>query len=324
MGFLGDLTNWYVRLNRDRMKGDDAGTSLAVMFEVLLSMTSLMSPFTPFFAEYLYQRLRKRLPEFQKKEQLPKDVIGAAESIHYVMLPQPTNGHAAEKNGSVERCRAVRGMMLLQRVVELGRRARDEAKINMKTPVRSVTVVTKNAEDVAALEFVKAYVFSELNAWDLSMTTDVDKWCVLSALPKHPELPKKLGKQYKAANDLIKQLTSPQLRQLLSGATPTIPLPLDPPVELTQDDLLITISFCAEGKDATYSAQTTPDGTLTVAVDTTQDDALKMQGITRELINRTSFSCSLNSSAKDDPSYFRILDFRIATCRSSDFIFSSD
>lgn len=56
--FLEQLTNWYVRLNRSRMKGDEGveeqGTSLNILFDVLLNMNTLMSCITPFVTEYFY------------------------------------------------------------------------------------------------------------------------------------------------------------------------------------------------------------------------------------------------------------------------------
>eukprot|EP00605_Chrysophyceae_sp_TOSAG23-4_P001730 GSChrysophyteH1.ASY1.ANO1.1917.1 assembled CDS len=65
--FIEELTNWYLRLNRDRIKGtsgdgQDQLYGLNVMFEVLMTMTQIMSPFTPFFAENMYQGLRRFCP----------------------------------------------------------------------------------------------------------------------------------------------------------------------------------------------------------------------------------------------------------------------
>ena len=59
LGFIEDLTNWYVRLNRPRMKGDDNDeddqfNSLNTLFDVLLNATTLMSPITPFLSEHIY------------------------------------------------------------------------------------------------------------------------------------------------------------------------------------------------------------------------------------------------------------------------------
>lgn len=57
--FLENLTNWYVRLNRPRMKGEgnsaeDQKMSLNILFDVLLNATQLMSPTTPFLCEHIY------------------------------------------------------------------------------------------------------------------------------------------------------------------------------------------------------------------------------------------------------------------------------
>jgi len=56
--FLEQLTNWYVRLNRSRMKGEEGPkeqlTSLNTLFDVLLNTTIMISCITPFLSEYIY------------------------------------------------------------------------------------------------------------------------------------------------------------------------------------------------------------------------------------------------------------------------------
>ena len=59
LAFLENLTNWYVRLNRPRMKGegntpDDQFVALNTLFDVLLNATQVMSPITPFLCEHIY------------------------------------------------------------------------------------------------------------------------------------------------------------------------------------------------------------------------------------------------------------------------------
>lgn len=58
VNFLEQLTNWYVRLNRMRFKGDvsneDWKVSLNVLFDVLLTISILMSPYVPFITESFY------------------------------------------------------------------------------------------------------------------------------------------------------------------------------------------------------------------------------------------------------------------------------
>jgi len=67
LSFLEDLTKWYIRLNRNRMKGDNGEEemhqSLNTLFDVLLSTTLMMSCFTPFISEMMYLNLKNGLPE---------------------------------------------------------------------------------------------------------------------------------------------------------------------------------------------------------------------------------------------------------------------
>jgi isoleucyl-tRNA synthetase len=78
--FLEELTNWYVRLNRPRMKGDEGieqqQKSLNILFEVLLSTTTLMSCITPFLTETMYQNLRNGID--------PKDRDLYQKSVHFL------------------------------------------------------------------------------------------------------------------------------------------------------------------------------------------------------------------------------------------------
>lgn len=81
--FLEYLTNWYVRLNRLRLKGesDDLNwkVSLNVLFDVLMKVNVLMSPIVPFLTESMYQNLRKVLKKDSKLNQ---------ESIHHVFIAE--------------------------------------------------------------------------------------------------------------------------------------------------------------------------------------------------------------------------------------------
>ena len=61
--FVDNLTNWYVRFNRKRLKGDtsksDCLRALETLFSVLFCMIRVMAPFTPFITETMYQNLRR-------------------------------------------------------------------------------------------------------------------------------------------------------------------------------------------------------------------------------------------------------------------------
>lgn len=65
LSFLEELTKWYVRLNRQRLKGDqgekEMTIALNVLFNVVLKSTILMSPFVPFLTEMIYENLKRVL-----------------------------------------------------------------------------------------------------------------------------------------------------------------------------------------------------------------------------------------------------------------------
>lgn len=61
MDFVDDLSTWYIRRSRDRVKGDnqfDKDCTLVTIREVLLSLSKTIAPFMPFLAEEIYQKLR--------------------------------------------------------------------------------------------------------------------------------------------------------------------------------------------------------------------------------------------------------------------------
>merc|ERR1719385_453841 len=62
MKFIDNLTNWYVRTNRKRLKGEgncsraDCKAALDSLFTVVYTMVRVFAPFTPFLTEHMYQR----------------------------------------------------------------------------------------------------------------------------------------------------------------------------------------------------------------------------------------------------------------------------
>lgn len=57
--FIGDVSTWYVRRSRDRIKagGDDSKTALQIFGYVMLEISKLLAPFMPFIADHVYKDL---------------------------------------------------------------------------------------------------------------------------------------------------------------------------------------------------------------------------------------------------------------------------
>lgn len=82
--FIEQLTNWYLRLNRLRMKGEGEGesahASLQVLLDVLHKVNVLMSPYVPFLTETMYQNIKLTFRD---------DSPFKLTSIHHLSIPIP-------------------------------------------------------------------------------------------------------------------------------------------------------------------------------------------------------------------------------------------
>ena len=282
--YVGQLTNWYVRLNRDRLKGlegnDEAETGLQVLYDILLDVTIVMSPFTPFITEFLYQYLRKMQPSYQDAADgggTSNPVMpGKSDSVHFLRLPSydasRLNRHAVE------------AMQTLQSIVELGRNAREKRNISLKTPVKNVVVVLRNP----ALHIIegitgplRSYILSELNTWELTIIpkSEEHQWVTLSLLPNLSVLGKKLGKKMGPVKNAVTSLTHEEAVAFMEAGEKTFE---DVTLNFSTD-ILSKLSFSKEGEQ--WEASQSAEGDVVVAVDCTQDDAILSAGRAREVVN---------------------------------------
>ena len=126
---------------------------------------------------------------------------------------------------------------------------------------------------------LKNYILEEFNVLGLTLSREENKWATMSVTPNSKVLGKRLGKDFKKVKMAIPKLGSEEIATYLSTGS------LDVEGQtLSGDDLIINREF--KGDKETYEADTAPDNSLLVIVDTRQDDELKAQGTARELVNR--------------------------------------
>ena len=273
--FIDQLTKWYIRLNRFRIKGEssqeEALVGLNVLYEVLATMSQIMAPFTPFFTEYLYQHLRKLHPNYGSTDPaVPVDSFGRSDSVHYLMLPVPDESRL--------NARAVARFNTLQQAVTLARIAREHGHIRNNLPLRSVTVVAANQEDVEALQYLHTYFVSEINALDVQLSTEWEKMCLLKVQPNWKDLGKRLGKQMKDVAKAVNELTTAQIVDFMNTGEITIC-----GFVLTKEDIVVKREFNGDAKR--YEAAASDDGSLLVAVDTTVDEQMLSELRARSIVS---------------------------------------
>ena len=259
--FVDDLSNWYVRRSRRRFwkseSDDDKLAAYQTLHEALVTVSELLAPFTPFLAEDLYQNLVRSVDD------------AAPLSVH--LCAWPVADESAIDAGVSFDMAAARG------VVELGRAARNAAAVKTRQPLAEVVVVLPAAERDAVAR-LRDVVLDELNVKDLRFAAGEGDLVAYTVKPNLKVLGPKLGKRIGPLQAALRQIDAGALvAELRAGGAATVVLP-DGELSLVAEELLIET-----GSPDGYQVET--DAGRIVALKTTVDDALREEGIARELIH---------------------------------------
>lgn len=264
---IDNTTNWYIRFNRRRLKGEsgieDTQRALNTLFEVLYTLTRGLAPFTPFLTDTIYQRLTAHIPESLK----PED----SRSVHFASFPEVREELFDE---GVER-RVGR----MQRVIELGRVSRERKTIGLKQPLKTLIVIHPDKtylEDVKSLE---SEICEELNVHDLILSSDEEKYNVqYSVTADWPTLGKKLKKDGQKVKKALPNLTSDDVRRFVHDKSIMVD-----GIRLEEEDLIVKRGL---KEDESKSLETNTDDDVLTILDTELYPDLAREGIAREVINR--------------------------------------
>lgn len=255
--FLNDLTNWYVRMNRPRIKGGDY-YALNTLFQVLLVTAQMMAPFTPFLCETMYQNLKKALPAFKQED-----------SVHYTLLPQPDSTFF---NDDVEL--AVSRMI---KVIELGRLVRDKHKKSLKMPLRECVVIQKDDRYRRHIQQLAEYIETELNVVSVSVRENESDYVNYSVAPDPKALGRKLGPKLGAVSKQMASMTAAEIAQFLDSGCGTFQ-----GETIARAEAVVTRTLKAD--QSYYQAET--DGQVVVLLDLREDDSLLRMKTAREVISK--------------------------------------
>ncbi|KAI6229136.1 Isoleucyl-tRNA synthetase [Aphelenchoides fujianensis] len=263
--YFETLTNVYIRFNRNRFKSDneesDRLAALSALAHVMLLIVKLMSPFTPFFCDYLWQTLRKI-------------VDAPEESVHFALIPEPESELIDE---TVERRVAA-----MRQVVDIARAIREKKEISVRYPLKEIAVVNRDPQFLQDVESLQQYLLSELNVKKLIVSQDKAKYGVqLKATPNFKLLGARLkGDQKKVADYLKNQVSEEELESFVANGKLTVL-----GHELTDEEVAVSFT-CQPGKNSTETWESLAERQTVVLLNTAQDEALIHEGLSRELINR--------------------------------------
>ena len=256
--FVDELSNWYVRLNRERFWGKGLeGSKLAAfetLYTVLLTLSKLLAPYIPFMTETIYRNLAVG------------HLTGAPESVHLCDFP------VADLSKVDKELEA--GMDEVESVVQLGRAARNAASLKVRQPLSRCLVKGKRLSDEIA-QLIK----NELNVKAVEFVDDASAFTTYNLKPQMRTLGKKYGKLLGKIGERLKTLDGNEVVATFERGE-TLKFELDgTPVELEKDDVLTSLT-----QKPGFEAQS--EGDYTVVLDTNLTPELIDEGFLREVISK--------------------------------------
>ena len=256
--FVDELSNWYVRLNRERFWGKGLeGSKLAAfetLYTVLLTLSKLLAPYIPFMTETIYRNLAVG------------HLTGAPESVHLCDFP------VADLSKVDKELEA--GMDEVESVVQLGRAARNAASLKVRQPLSRCLVKGKRLSDEIA-----QLIRNELNVKAVEFVDDASAFTTYNLKPQMRTLGKKYGKLLGKIGEHLKTLDGNEVVATFERGE-TLKFELDgTPIELEKDDVLTSLT-----QKPGFEAQS--EGDYTVVLDTNLTPELIDEGFLREVISK--------------------------------------
>ncbi|MDP3832166.1 MAG: DUF5915 domain-containing protein, partial [Ignavibacteriaceae bacterium] len=256
---IDQLSNWYVRRSRRRFWKSEMNiqklSAYQTLYECLNTIAKLISPFTPFLAEELYQNLNN----ISKKEEF--------DSVHLSYFPELTFTDKSLESK----------MEIAQNVVYITRAMRAKLNLKVRQPLKKIMVVVAD-DKKDALTQMQEVILEELNIKELVVLADDSGIVNKSAKPNFKSIGPKFGKIVNPVANAIRSFGKDEIKSLEEGTEISL--------NLNGVDVLITLPDVEIiSSEITGWSVESQDG-VTVALDTELSEELILEGLAREFVNR--------------------------------------
>ena len=256
------LSNWYVRLCRRRFwkdgKSRDKWNAFATLHQCLRTLSQLMAPLAPFYADRLY-----------------RDLMGAGSgnapmSVHLDRMPQADRN---KMNLELEQ-----RMQWAQQVCSLALSLRKKAGIRVRQPLQRLGLVPPAGLDTDSLGSMLDLIRNEVNIKEIVWTGTGDLQIQRKLRPQFRRLGPRYPTVIQKLGAALEQISAQEVQGFLDKGL----------LELRVDD----VNCVLDAEDLEVITldipgwQTASEGTLTVALDSTLSPSLVLEGTARELVNR--------------------------------------
>jgi isoleucyl-tRNA synthetase len=277
LDFVDQLTNWYIRLNRRRFWSGTSGSELEdklqaynTLYTALLNFVRVLAPLAPFITDQIYRNLSSKEDS----------------SVHLASYPTLAELGGVEIHPELEAA-----MELFEEVILLGRSIRNDHNLKVRQPLSKITIIHPSVQVCEGIAQLSSYIADELNVKTVEFSTAEEGFVNLSAQLNTKILGKVLGPKLgaegmKALRTAVESLSTKEIRLLESGQTLNLC-----GEEIKLADIIIKRAANVEheqekGAKEGGSEISASSGEITVILDTTLNQALRMEGFAREFVNR--------------------------------------
>lgn len=261
-----NLSNWYVRLSRKRFwHGEmtpDKQAAYETLHTCLTTLSQLMSPIAPFFADWLYLNLTRPVRN--------AGFSGVHDSVHLSLLPAPQQTLILPD--------LEQRMELAQDISSMVLSIRKKEGIRVRQPLGKVRIPALDSRFRLQVAAVADLICAEVNVREVDVVDESEARFVKNLKLNFKTLGRKCGKHMKA----VQEFANRNSQQIIAGIESAGVFALDVEgdrIELVPDDVEIVPVDIPGWKVANQ-------GNLTVALDITITEELKAEGIAREFVNR--------------------------------------
>jgi isoleucyl-tRNA synthetase len=252
---VDDLSNWYVRVTRERFWAPDGqadAAAVATLRESLVAVSRLLAPAAPFASDWLHRSL-------------------AGTSVHLAGWPVAAGAAPADEGLGP-------AMDAIRRLASLARAARETARLRVRQPLARMQVAVPTAARGPIFDRLLAILRAEVNVKQIEPVASDTDLVRLRPKANFRSLGKRYGKDTPLAAAAAQRLSQDQLRILESGGSAEVTDENGRPFAYFAEDVAV-------GREVTTDWLVASDGPFVAALDPTITPALAAEGLARELIS---------------------------------------
>ncbi len=260
-----DVSNWYVRLNRPRYWAGEMTASkksaYETLYQALVTVAKLAAPIAPFYMDRLYC-------------DLTGSSVSGEESVHFTLMP--------EADESLIDAELEERMALAQTTTSLVLGIRKKVNIPVRQPLSKLMIPVISEQLRSRLSSVKDTVLGEVNVKEMEFIEDTRGIMTLKIKPNFKVLGKTYGARMKEIASAFAGLSQEEIADIQKAERDGRTYVLG----LSAGDVLMNPGDYAISSEDVEGWLVASEGSLTVALDVEVTPELRLEGLSRELVNR--------------------------------------